>query len=180
MGQNRPCWSPKISPYIISISLRPMSWLILAHCVNKLMLRLLQMQIAVLCAFQAIRGLKQPLERGTSTSKCSRGVGAENGPSRKAGAKIWALRCMVWHSGVLQSLHIQLRLKQHMFRLVTETGTGKKNLVSDYIGSRSAGNRIRFPRSSTSPRLGKLRLNVLCSPTTTIIFLTNIFFVLWI
>jgi hypothetical protein len=42
-----------------------MSWLILAHCVNKLMLRLLQMQIAVLCAFQAIGGLKQPLERGT-------------------------------------------------------------------------------------------------------------------
>jgi hypothetical protein len=42
-----------------------MSWLILAHCANKLMLRLLQMQIAVLCAFQAIGGLKQPLERGT-------------------------------------------------------------------------------------------------------------------
>jgi hypothetical protein len=42
-----------------------MSWLILAHCANKLMLRLLQMQIAVLCAFQAIGGLKQPLKRGT-------------------------------------------------------------------------------------------------------------------
>jgi hypothetical protein len=44
-----------------------MSWLLLAHCVNKLMLTLplLQMQIAVLCAFQAIGGLKQPLERGT-------------------------------------------------------------------------------------------------------------------
>jgi hypothetical protein len=42
-----------------------MSWLLLAHCVNKLMLRLLQMQIAILCACQAIRGLKQPLERGT-------------------------------------------------------------------------------------------------------------------
>lgn len=42
-----------------------MSLLLLAHCVNRLMLRLLQMQIAVLCAFQAIEGLKQPLERGT-------------------------------------------------------------------------------------------------------------------
>jgi hypothetical protein len=42
-----------------------MSWPLLAHCVNKLMLRLLQMQIAVLCAFQAIGGLEQPLERGT-------------------------------------------------------------------------------------------------------------------
>jgi hypothetical protein len=65
MGQNGPRWSPKISPYMISITLRPMSWLLLAHYVNKLMLRLLQMQIAVLCAFQAIGGLKQPLERGT-------------------------------------------------------------------------------------------------------------------
>jgi hypothetical protein len=74
----------------------------------------------------------------TMPPKCSRGLGAENGPSRKAGAKIWTLRCMVWHSGVLQSLHIQVRLKQHMFRLVTETGTGrkkKKNLVSDYLGN---------------------------------------------
>jgi hypothetical protein len=40
-----------------------MSWPLLAHCVNKLMLRLLQMQIAVLCAFQAIGGLEQPLEQ---------------------------------------------------------------------------------------------------------------------
>jgi hypothetical protein len=42
-----------------------MSLLLLAHYVNKLMLRLLQMQIAVLCACQAMGGLKQPLERGT-------------------------------------------------------------------------------------------------------------------
>ena len=48
-----------------------MSWLLLAHCVNKLMLRLIQMQIAVLCAFQAIGGLKQPLDRGTVSGTLS-------------------------------------------------------------------------------------------------------------
>lgn len=56
---------PTISPYMRSISLRPMSVLLLAHCVNKLMLGLLRMQIAVLCAFQVMGGLKQPLQRGT-------------------------------------------------------------------------------------------------------------------
>lgn len=52
-----------------------MSLPLLAHYVNELMLRLLQMQIAVLCAFQAIGVLKQPLERGTVSgllSECSK------------------------------------------------------------------------------------------------------------
>lgn len=46
-----------------------MSWLILAYCVNKLVLRFLQMQIAVLRAFQAIGCLKQPLGRRTGPTR---------------------------------------------------------------------------------------------------------------
>jgi hypothetical protein len=64
MVRNRPCWSPKISPCVMTIGLRPMSRLLLSYCVNNYSLRL-QVQITVSYGFQAISGLKQPLERRT-------------------------------------------------------------------------------------------------------------------
>ena len=62
-------------------------------------------------------------------------------PSEKGGAEIWAPSLLLQaFTGVIQSLHSHLRLKRHWFRLVTETGTGKKNLVSDYRGIKAQKN----------------------------------------
>ena len=57
---------------------------------------------------------------------------SEKGRSRNLGPSLLAQAS----TGAIQPLHLQLRLRRQRFRLVTETGIGKKNLVSDYRGTR--------------------------------------------
>jgi hypothetical protein len=77
MEQNRPCSSPKISPYMISINLTPMSWLLQANWVNRLMLRLIQTQIAVLCLSGNRRPETAPKELAKKTGPFSFACGPD-------------------------------------------------------------------------------------------------------
>lgn len=67
---------------------------------------------------------------------CSRDVKAKNGPLRRLRGvdENEALHCSLKRSQVkISLLHPQLRLKQHLFRLTTVTGTGEKSLSCPII-----------------------------------------------